>query len=317
MNKMYCYLWEEVSQPDECKFGDRFVFDGKDYVEECKNRIRDSVGVRKDLFDDGQIEIVAMWDVSDIAKRVGRNHKGGKIDDYLRKFIGHRKGTTGDVHSLSGEVMKTKVNQLLNNLRQKLPDVSLSTKQYEIAEEIISAFKSGQRIVLADLCARFGKTICSAAVAVEMETDLVIVASYVKTVFTSFATDLTSFQQFAEYEHIDTGDADYQKQISNAISSGKKVFAYLSLAKGIYRQDRIDFLFDQAVSKMLIVDEADFGAHKSNQAIPLIEKVNDDVYTIIMTGTNADRAVTHWTIDTVINVTYPELIIQKKASIDA
>jgi hypothetical protein len=314
---MYCYLWEEVSQPDECKFGDRFVFDGKDYVEECKNRIRDSVGVRKDLFDDGQIEIVAMWDVSDIAKRVGRNHKGGKIDDYLRKFIGHRKGTTGDVHSLSGEVMKTKVNQLLNNLRQKLPDVSLSTKQYEIAEEIISAFKSGQRIVLADLCARFGKTICSAAVAVEMETDLVIVASYVKTVFTSFATDLTSFQQFAEYEHIDTGDADYQKQISNAISSGKKVFAYLSLAKGIYRQDRIDFLFDQAVSKMLIVDEADFGAHKSNQAIPLIEKVNDDVYTIIMTGTNADRAVTHWTIDTVINVTYPELIIQKKASIDA
>lgn len=317
MDKMYCYLWEEVSQPNECKFGDRFVFDGEDYVEECKNRIRDSVGVRKDLFDDGQIKIVAMWDVGDIAERVGRNHKGGKMDDYLRKFIGHRKGTTGDVHSLSGEVMKTRVNQLLNNLRQKLPDVSLSTKQYEIAEEIISAFNSGQRIVLADLCARFGKTICSAAVAVEMETDLVIVASYVKTVFTSFATDLTSFQQFAEYEHVDTGDADYQKQISNAISSGKKVFAYLSLANGIYRQDRIDFLFDQAVSKMLIVDEADFGAHKSNQAIPLIEKVSDDVYTIIMTGTNADRAVTHWTVDTVINVTYPELIIQKKASIDA
>jgi len=34
-----------------------------------------------------------------------------------------------------------------------------------------------------------------------------------------------------------------------------------------------------------------------------------------MTGTNGDRAVTHWNIDDTINVTYPELIIQKNATI--
>jgi hypothetical protein len=33
-----------------------------------------------------------------------------------------------------------------------------------------------------------------------------------------------------------------------------------------------------------------------------------------MTGTNSDRAVTHWPIDTMSSVTYMELLLQKKAT---
>jgi hypothetical protein len=33
-----------------------------------------------------------------------------------------------------------------------------------------------------------------------------------------------------------------------------------------------------------------------------------------MTGTNADRASKLWKIDTMLSVTYPELLIQKRAS---
>jgi len=314
---MYCYLWEEVDHPGECKFGERWVFAGQDPEKECRKRIRESLGVRKDIFDQGAVRIVALWDVSDAAKAAGRYYQRSRMDDYLREQIGYRKGSTGEIHKLHGDDMKLRVNKLLAKLGQPLIPAGLSTKQYEVAEEAIRLFGSGARVVLAELCARFGKTIWSGAVAVEQGADLVIVASYVKTVFTSFATDLTSFQQFANYAHIDTADADYQEQIEAALANGKKVFAYLSLANGSKRQERIDYLFDNKIEKLLIVDEADFGAHQIKQAQPLIDKIDETVYTIIMTGTNADRAATHWPVDSIVSVTYPELLIQKKATQNA
>lgn len=316
-DKMYCYLWEEVEHPGECKFGERWVLAGQDPEKECHKRIRESLGVRKDIFDQGGVRVVALWDVSDVAKDVGRYYQRSRMDDYLREFIGYRKGSTGEIHKLCGDDMKLRVNKLLSKLGQPLITAGLSTKQYEIAEELLRAFDNNQRVVLAELCARFGKTIWSGAVAVEHGADLVVVASYVKTVFTSFATDLTSFEQFANYAHVDTADSDYKEQIEEALANGKKVFAYLSLANGSKRQERIDYLFDNAIKKLLIVDEADFGAHQSKQAKPLIDKLDDLVYTIIMTGTNAERAATYWPIDTMFSVTYPELLIQKKATINA
>lgn len=316
-DKMYCYLWEEVDHPGECKFGERWVFAGQDPEKECRKRIRESLGVRKDIFDQGAVRVVALWDVSDAAEKAGRYYQRSRMDDYLREFIGYRKGSTGEIHKLHGDDMKLRVNKLLAKLGQPLITAGLSTKQFEVAEEVVGMFNSSSRVVLAELCARFGKTIWSGAVAVEMDVDIVVVASYVKTVFTSFATDLTSFQQFANYAHIDTADADYREQIQSALDEGKKVFAYLSLANGSKRQDRIDYLFDNTHNKMLIVDEADFGAHHIKQAKPLIDKIDETVYTIIMTGTNADRAATHWPIDSIVSVTYPELLIQKKATQNA
>ena len=313
-DKMYCYLWEDLDDDNECKFGERFVFAGQDPEKECAKRIRQSLGVRKDRFDEGKIRIVATWDVSTIADSVGKNRKGGKVDDFLRAKVGFRKGSTGEVHTLSGDEMRLEVNKVVKSFGQDLIVAGLSTKQFEIAEEVLDLFATGSRIVLAELCARFGKTIWSAAVAVEQETDLVIVASYVKTVFTSFASDLTSFEQFADYVHVDTSDDNYRDRIDNALANGKKVFAYLSLCNGDNRQSRIDYLFAVNASKILIVDEADFGAHTEKQALPLVEKVKeyDDVNAIIMTGTNADRASTYWPIEGIVSVTYPELLMQKK-----
>jgi hypothetical protein len=318
MDRMFCYLWGETDHPGECKFGERWVFAGQDAEVQIRKRIRESMGVRKDIFDQGGVEIFAMWDVTDVSQDVGRYYQRSRMDDYLREFIGYRKGSTGEIHLLHGNDMKIRVNKLLAKLGQPLIEAGLSTKQYQIAEEVIDTLQNtSSRIVLAELCARFGKTIWSASIAVEMDVQLVVVASYVKTVFTSFATDLTSFQQFAEYEHVDTQDADYKDQIEKAFNKGKKVFAYLSLAKSTKRQERIDFLFDNTYNRMLIVDEADFGAHTKQQAMPLVDKVDETMYTIIMTGTNADRAVTHWPIDSMVSVTYPELLIQKRAIEDA
>ncbi len=309
--KMYCYLFEDTAMKGQSKFGDTFVVNGNDPETAVHKRIRQQFDTSKQRYEK-DCTIISWWDVSSIATKVGKNKPHGKIDDYLRALIGYRSANTGDWHMLTGQEMKLKVNQLLIKLDQTPIDVELSTKQYEVAEEVIEMFDDGAQVVLAELCARFGKTLWSAAVAVEMNTDIIVVASYVKTVFASFATDLTSFNQFSQYRHVDCSDDDYQTEIDDALANGQKVIAYLSLANGIKRQGRIDYLFGQDVETMLIVDEADFGAHTKKQAEPLIEAVGDDVKTILMTGTNSDRAVTHWKIDRMVSVTYPELLIQRR-----
>lgn len=311
-DRMFIYVWEDTTELGISKLGERWVFAKKNSLDDCNIRIRESLGVQKWKYDEGHIRTVDVWDVSELAKQVGRFYKNARMDDYIREHIGHRKSTHTEAHNLSGDEMRVKINKVLAKLGQPLQTVGLSTKQYQVAEEVIEHFSNGNRVVLAELCARFGKTLWSGAIAKEIDVNLVIVASYVTTVFTSFQGDITSFEQFASYEHVDTRDSDYQAQINKALRNGKKVFAYLSLSGSSKRQERIDFLFGKKTSKMLIVDEGDFGAHKPKQAEPLVKNLKKLDYTIIMTGTNADRAVTFWPINTAVSVTYPELIIQKR-----
>jgi hypothetical protein len=312
-DRLFIYLWEDVTSPGLCKVGQRWVFAGIDAITDCNKRIRNSLAVQKFKSKEKNINVVKIWDVSTLAKKVGKFDKKAKMDDYLRQDLPRAKARS-EVHDISAAEMVVEINKLLIKKGQPLNEVELSTKQYQVAEEVINHFQSGDKVVLAELCARFGKTIWSSVVAVEMEVDLVIVASYVTTVFTSFLGQITFFKQFADYEHIDTRDIDYQNKVINALSNGKKVFAYLSLNQSIHRQERIDFLTNVRGAKMLIVDEADFGAHQIKQAQPLIDKIDNINYVIMMTGTNSDRAATYWPIDTMVSVTYLELLIQKEIS---
>lgn len=304
---------------NETKFGDHFVSEDLTFEEAEQHTIRymRSQYPRRARYFDSDEVLKKVWDISEFAKSQDKFYGASKIDDVIRPVIGKPGKQGKEYHALHFNDVCFKVNRFLAKQGQPLIVAGLSTKQFEVAEEVVSNFEKGSRCILAELCARFGKTIWSGAVAVEMDVDLVVVASYVKTVFTSFATDLVQFQQFANYVHVDTADKQYQEKIAKALAEGKKVFAYLSLCNGGKRQERIDFLFDQTCSKMLIVDEADFGSHKIKQAKPLIDKLDETVYTIIMTGTNADRAGTHWPIDTMTSVTYPELLIQKRETQNA
>ena len=305
---------------NETKFGDHFVSKDCTYQEAIEDTIkymRTQYPRRARYFDSDKV-LKKVWDISDFAKKQDKFYGASKIDDVIRPAIGKLGKQGKEYHALHFDDLCIKVNQYLTKQGQPLIDAALSTKQYEIANEVVTAFRNGARCILAELCARFGKTIWSGAVAVELEeTELVVVASYVKTVFTSFAKDLVQFNQFSNHIHINTADNNYQEKIEEALANNKKVVAYLSLANGSKRQERIDFLFDRKHTKMLVVDEADFGAHQIKQAKPLVDKIDETVYTLIMTGTNADRAATHWPIDTMVSVTYPELLIQKRKTQNA
>jgi len=314
--KMMVYAWIDLDgNKGEVKFGDHFV-SGKVTNEEAKKHtvkyIRTQFPRRGKHFDSNRVQ-THVWDISKYAKKCKKFYKASKIDDVIRPAIGHY-GTVGkEFHTCSFDEVINSVNSELVRAKQPLVQAKLSTKQYNIAEEIINMFEDKQ-IILAELCARFGKTIWSASVVTEMQAEIVVVASYIKTVFSSFEKDMKMFEQFKHYEHIDLSSENYEEQVQDAINNGKSVVAYLSLANGDLRQDRIDYIFNCPEKTMLIVDEADFGAHTANQADPLITAVGDSIKTIIMTGTNADRAITHWKIDGMLSVTCPELLVQKKES---
>ena len=313
---MMVYAWEDLNSPGEVKFGDHFVEQVtlKEAVADTEKYMRNSLARQKYKWGDGRIRIWRIWDVSDYAKKVGRFYKKSHVDDDIRAKCLINRISGSEFHTLSGIEVVNRVEKFLKWVDQPKPPVVLSTAQYRAAEEVIDLYNGGSRIVLAGFCARFGKTIWSAVVGHEIGFELTIIVSYVKTVFTSFENDLLQFEQFKDYVHVDTQDPAYQSKIDTALKNGNKVIAYLSMCNSVNRQTRIDYLFALNNSRYVIIDEADFGVHKKNQADPLINARNVDDFVVLMTGTNSDRAISEWKIDNMVSVTYPELLINKKLS---
>jgi hypothetical protein len=310
---MYCYLWHEKTDENECKFGERWVKDGQDPETEVRKRIKDSVGVRKDKITDGTIELVAFWDVSELAQSrcPDRFKQHGRVDDYIREHIGFRKGTTGEIHTLDAAEMAYKVNEFLKKVGQSLPVAGLSQNQYTAAENVLTAISEGKRTIVAELCARFGKTIWSGALICETNAQLTIVASYVLTSFASFMKDLSAFEQFRDLVLVDSAAPNWETDVQRAIGAGQQVVVFLSMCAGSRRQDKINYLFGVNVTKLVLIDEADFGVHQVKQSQPLIEARSENDVVILMTGTNGDKAASIWPVDHYLSVTYPELLIEK------
>lgn len=312
MDRMFCYLWHEKTDEAECKFGERWVKEGQDPVVEINKRIKESVGVRKDKINDGTIELVAHWDVTELAQKVDRFKMHGRIDDYIREHIGFRKGTTGEVHTLPAEEMAFKVNEFLKKQNQPLPIAGLSQNQYDAAENVIRAYEQGKQTIVAELCARFGKTIWAGALVRETDSLLTVIASYVLTSFASFKKDLSSFEQFRDLVLVDASEEGWEDLIQEGIDNQQQVVVFLSMCAGGRRQDKIDFLFGFDEPRLVIIDEADFGVHQVKQSQPLIEARGEDDVVILMTGTNGDKAASIWPVDHYLSVTYPELLIEKR-----
>lgn len=312
MDRMFCYLWYESNKPDECKFGERWVKSNQDPQKEVIKRIKSSLGVRKDLFKDGTVKLAKYWDVTDYAKMVGRYYQRSRVDDHIRPHIGFRKGSTGEIHQLPADDVQIRVDRLLAKMGQPLPVVGLSAWQARTIERTMDRMANGHQTIVAELCARFGKTIWSGALIRETGAQLTIIVSYVLTSFSSFEKDLSGYQQFKDMVVIDAADPEYKQVVDAAISNGKQVVVFLSMCKGTKRNDRIKYLFGKKCKRLVIVDEADFGVHKSGQAKPLLDARKKGDTVVLMTGTNADKAATHWPVDDMISVVYPELIMEKK-----
>lgn len=317
------YVWEDLDAPEaEQKFGDHFSeADGLELaLKETQKYVRRTLGRQKHKFDEGRVVLHKMWDATEYAKLKGRFGKHQKIDDVIRPVIGHH--VSADVHRIDADTLIERVNKELIKHNQALPIAGLSQNQYSAAENVLTAIGEGKRTIVAELCARFGKTIWSGTLIRETDKQLTIVASYVLTSFASFKKDLSSFEQFRDFVLVDSKDNDYEGQVEHAVAAGFQVIVFLSMCGqkdgGLTpskRQARINFLFGQNVNRLVIIDEADFGMHTTKQAQPLVEARSEDDVIVLMTGTNGDKAASIWPVDHYLSVTYPELLIEKRLTV--
>ena len=307
------YDWEDLDAPTaEQKFGDHFSEAATlaEAYTETRKYIRGSLGRQKHKFDQGRVVIRNMWDATDYAKRKNRFGKHQKVDDIIRPVIGHH--VQADVHEIDHATLIIRVNQELNKGFQALPSAGLAVWQARSAEDVLDSIAFGKRTIIAELCARYGKTIWSGVLARETQAQLTVIVSYVLTSFTSFEKDLSSFEQFKNLVVVDTAVEDYQETIDEALGQGRQVVAFLSMCMGEKRQKKINYLFSRECKRLVLVDEADFGVHKSGQSKPLIEARDPDDVVILMTGTNADKAAGSWKADHMLSVVYPELLMEKR-----
>lgn len=317
-DRLFVYVWCDTSDRDlKTKFGEHWINSGKNPWKDTSSYVRNDQGKSKYKFDEGIVKLVKIWDATEYARSREMDYKGSKVDNEIRNKIGHV--YSSEWHSLNPMELILKVNLIFSKENQPLPELELSTAQYEALISVLTIFGNKKDRIMAELFARFGKTLFSGAVAIETGVSLTIIASYVKTVFSSFASQITSFEQFKNIVHVDTQDENFKEKISNALSERKQVFAYLSMCNGSNRQDRIDFLYSREVSRLTLVDEADLGSHQPKQAQALINAIKDGDKVILLTGTNADRAVGSWgnLIQDFISCTYYEALVHKKEAKEA
>lgn len=314
---MMIYSWNDQDNSlNETKMGDHFVpFDCtlEEAVQHTVDYIRKAQFPRRARhFNSGRV-LYKVWDVSDIATKFNKFRKGSHIDDLIREAcLGHLGIQGREFHALSFDDTNTKIDRYLHKMGTPPPVVGLTAWQARSAERVIAEITAGKRTIMAELCARFGKTIWGGVLTRETNTNLTVVVSYVLTSFASFEKEFVSFKQFADFVTVDTSDSDYQERIDQALAENKQVVAFLSMCVGSKRQQKIDYLFGLDTNRLVLIDEADFGVHKAGQAKPLVEARGIDDVIVLMTGTNADKAASFWPVDSTISVVYPELLIEKR-----
>lgn len=313
---MMTYAWFDTEQAlCETKFGDHFVpglTTLDEAVEHTMKYIRGQFPRRGSYFDSQKV-LKMVWDVSEIAKTKKKFYSHSHIDDVVRSCIPGMPGTQGrEFHAVSFDIVVHAVNTYIARSMQALPIVGLTQWQYNDVGEVMLEIDAGKRTILAELCARYGKTLWGGALAIETGAKITIVASYVLSSFSSFAKDLSRFEQFRKVEMVDAATSDYQQKIQDALDEDRQVLVFMSMCGGGKRQERLDFLFGLPYSRLVIIDEADYGAHQKNQCDTFIAARQPNDVVILMTGTNGDRACGSWKIDYYLSKTYAELVMVKR-----
>jgi hypothetical protein len=311
-SRVFIYIFSENPDVDG-KVGETYVPAGEDPLNGVSDRIKEQLTTSHHKWKNGTAGCFGVWDVTDLAIKTGKFRESHiYIDDYIRPHIGHIKPNSREWHDLPVDEIKYRVDKFLYEAGQPLPTASLNVLQAEKAELFLDKIIQGKQVLLAEFCARFGKTIWSASIVKEAGIPLTIYSSYVLTAGTSIRNELAGYEQFKDIVFVETSVRNYQSLIDDALTNGKQVVAFLSLCPGSLRQDRIDYLYGLDVDRLTFIDEADFGAHRSGQAMAMIDAQQPDDVVILMTGTNPDRAASAWKIDFVDTVVYPELLIEKR-----
>jgi hypothetical protein len=137
--------------------------------------------------------------------------------------------------------------------------------------------------IIAELCARFGKTLTYLELFRRLDNDVMIIPSYVHSVFTSFENEILGnykdeqigkWSNFTNFKVIDTRDGDnWIEKYKNNLGKSKLV-VFVSIRSSEESFSKFDVIKNtDSNRKFILIDEADFGAHteKSQKVVDYIQ----------------------------------------------
>jgi hypothetical protein len=192
-------------------------------------------------------------------------------------------------------------------------DLGLTIWQLEAMDIIFSFLGEGKRKIIAELAARFGKTLEFLATFAAMKQQVMVVGSYYLTALSSFQKEALRYQQFDNFKCLELKSETFQEDFNHYLKEGKKIVVLSSLCgdktTDAIRNQNAQFV-EQFTDKITVIDEADYGAHTDNCA-PFVNKIGSGGPIILTTGTNSDRASNnHSDIDAFFGITYLDMIMK-------
>lgn len=204
---------------------------------------------------------------------------------------------------------------LKNDIKKR--DAKLTIWQLEALDKFISLLDEDKRKIMAELAARFGKTLLYLALFGQLKEQVMVVGSYYLTALFSFKKECCLYEQFFNFTVLDLYSDTFQSDFAYNLSKDKKIVVVVSLCgdKEGYslRNDNARFLSEFS-NKITVIDEADYGAHTKN-CVPFVNLIGKGAPIILTTGTNSERAKgEHDDVDAFFKVTYLDMLMKASMS---
>jgi len=195
-----------------------------------------------------------------------------------------------------------------NNLTRD--NVQQTIWQNEIVNAIGNDLVNGKKTILAELSARFGKTIAFLLLFLQYDVPVMVVATYFNSALFSFLKEVSRYYEFENFVTLRINDLEFKEKFTECIANGKKIVVLQSLHQSKIGFENSVFLSDFH-EKIVVVDEADFGAHTPKQR-SLIDLTSNGCPLILATGTGSDIAATGRKIDSFHSITYPDMLMMSR-----
>lgn len=185
-------------------------------------------------------------------------------------------------------------------------ELKLVKWQIEVLEWIGNQIATGKKSIMAELAARFGKTLLYLVLHHLLEHRVMVVCSYYLSSFNSFKDEFYRYVLFEDWIFLDASSEDFEQKYTEALNTNFKIVVFASLC-GSSNVDKNSSLLKDFDSKFVVTDEADYGAHTPRSTEILNKIVGDSVH-IRTTGTDSDRASRAETPDAFIDYSYPDML---------
>ena len=206
------------------------------------------------------------------------------------------------------EVILNYLSDVENGIDKK--SLGLTIWQLETLDKIFSNLNEDKQKIMAELAARFGKTLLYLSLLKVLDKQVMVVGSYYLTALTSFNNEVYRYSDFSNFKVLDLYDVNFQESFDAYLEQGNKVVVTASLCGDKTKDENVrnqnaDFI-SKFTNKITVIDEADYGAH-TESCVPFVNKIGAHAPIILTTGTNSERASNNHEIDVFIKVSYLDM----------